>query len=47
MFSFWKKGLDFSQIQKKLNEPEFRRNFKDFCQSMRLKWYFRDAPTPF
>ena len=41
------KGLDFAPIQRKLNEPELRRDFKDFCRRMRLKWYFRDEPTPF
>ena len=42
-----KKGLDFAPIQRKLNEPELRRDFKDFCCRMTLKWYFRDEPTPF
>ena len=31
------KGLDFAPIQNKLNEPELRRDFKQFCQCMRLK----------
>ena len=41
------KGLDFAPIQRKLNEPELRRGFKEFCRCMRLKWNFRDEPTPF
>ena len=42
-----KKGLDFAPIQRKLNEPELRRDFRDFCRRLRFKWYFRDEPTPF
>ena len=42
-----KKGLDFAPIQRKLNEPELRRDLKDFCRRMRVKWYFRDEPTLF
>ena len=34
------KGLDFAPIQRKINEPELKQDFKDFCRSMRLKWYF-------
>ena len=41
------KGFDFASIQRKLNEPELRRDFKDFCRRMWLKWYFRDEPIPF
>ena len=40
------KGLDFAPIQNKVNEPELRRDFKEFCQCMRLKWYFRNELTP-
>ena len=40
------KGLDFAPFQKKINEPELRRDFKEFCRRMRLKWYFRNEPTP-
>ena len=40
------KGLDFAPIQNKLNEPELRRDFKEFCQLLRLKWHFRNKPTP-
>ena len=28
------KGFDFASIQRKLNEPELRRDFKDFCRRM-------------
>ena len=42
-----KKGLDFAPIQRKLNEPELGRDFKDFCCRTTLKWYSRDEPTPF
>ena len=40
------KGLDFAPIQNKLNEPELRRDFKEFCRCMCLKWHFRNEPTP-
>ena len=40
------KGLDFAPIQNKLNEPELRKDFKEFCRRMRLKWHFRNEPTP-
>ena len=33
-------------IQNKINEPELRRDFEDFARRMRLKWYFRNEPTP-
>ena len=38
---FW----DFVPGQSKLNDPELRRDFKNFCQRMRLKWHIRDEPT--
>ena len=41
------KGLDFAPIQKKLNEPELRSNFNEFCRRMRLKWHFRDESENF
>ena len=31
------KGLDFAPIQRKINEPELRRDFNEFCRRMRLK----------
>ena len=40
------KGLDFAPIQNKINEPELRRNFKEFCRRIRLKWLFRNEATP-
>ena len=30
----------------KLNEPYFRKDFSEFCQRVRNKWYFRNEPTP-
>ena len=41
------KGLDFAPIQKKLNEPEQRSDFNEFCRRMILKWYFRDGSEHF
>ena len=38
------KELNFAPIQN--NEPELRRDFKEFCQSILLKWQFRNKPTP-
>ena len=35
------------QIQRKINEPELRRDFNEFCRRMRLKWHFRDEPQGF
>ena len=40
------KGLDYAPIQNKINEPELRKDFEDFCRRMRLKWNFRNEPTP-
>ena len=40
------KGLDYAPIQNKVNEPELRSDFEEFCRRMRLKWYFRNDPTP-
>ena len=39
------KGLDFAPIQNKINEPELRRDFEQFCRRMRLRWHFRNEPT--
>ena len=41
------KGLDSALIQNKINEPELRRDCEEFCRRMRLKWHFRNEPTPF
>ena len=38
------RGLDFAPIQRKIIEPELRRDFNEFCRRMRLKWHFRDEP---
>ena len=36
------KGLDFAPIQNKINEPELRKDFEEFCRRMRItpksKW---------
>ena len=40
-------GLDFTPIQRKINKPELRRDFIEFCRRMRLKWHFRDEPRGF
>ena len=39
------KGLDFAPVQKKINEPELRSNFEEFCRRVRTKWHFRNEPT--
>ena len=39
------KGLDFAPIQNKINEPELRTDFEEFCRRMRTKWHFRNEPT--
>ena len=31
------KGLDFAPIQRKINEPELKQDFEDFCRRMRTK----------
>ena len=36
------KGLDFASFQRKVNEPELRRDFQEFCRRMRIKWHFRN-----
>lgn len=33
------KGLGFVPIQNKIHEPELRRNFKEFCRCICLRWY--------
>ena len=40
------KGLDYAPIENKVNEPKLRSDFEEFCRRMRLKWYFRNDPTP-
>ena len=39
------KGLDFAPIQNKVNEPELRKDFDEFCRRMRIKWHFRNEPS--
>ena len=34
------KGLDYAPIQRKINQPELRHDFNDFCRRIRLKWHF-------
>ena len=36
--------LDYTPIQRKINEPELRHDLNNFCRSMRFKWYFHDEP---
>ena len=43
--SVLEKGLDYAPILNKINEPELRTDFEEFCRRMRLKWYFRNEPT--
>ena len=40
------KGLDYAPIQKKINKPELRKDFSEFCQRMRIKWYTQSEPAP-
>ena len=40
------KGLDFAPIQNKINEPELRTDFEEFCRRMRTRWHLRNEPTP-
>ena len=39
------KGLDFAPIQRKVNEPELRQDFENFCRRMRIKGHFRNEPS--
>ena len=39
------KGLDFTPIQKSINEPELRKDFEDLSRRMRIRWNFRDQPS--
>ena len=43
----FEKGLNFAPIQQKLNEPEPRSDFIEFCRIMRLKCHFRDESENF
>ena len=35
--NYSKKGLDFVPIQQRINEPELRKDFNEFCRRMRIK----------
>ena len=39
------KVLDFAPTQRKINGPELRRDFEEFCRRIRIKWNFRTEPT--
>ena len=39
------KGLNFASNQKKVNQPELKKDFDEFCRRMRIKWHFRNAPS--
>ena len=39
------KGLDFALIQRKINEPELREDFEEFCRRMRAKCHFWNEPS--
>ena len=39
------KDLDFAPTQRKINEPELRKDFEEFCHRMRIKWHFWNEPT--
>ena len=39
---FLEKDWDYANIQNKINEPELRRDFSEFCRRMRNKRYFRN-----
>ena len=34
------KGLDFAPIQNKINQPDLRKDFQEFCRRMRIEGYF-------
>ena len=37
--------MDYAPIQRKIIEPELRKDFFEFCWHMRNKWYFWNEPT--
>ena len=39
------KSLGFAPIQRKINEPELRKGFQEFCRRMRIKQHFGNEPT--
>ena len=38
-------GLDFAPIQRKINEPELRKDFEEFFRHIKIKRHFRNEPT--
>ena len=38
------KRLDIVPIQRKINEPELREDFEEFCRRVRVKWHFWNEP---
>ena len=40
------KILDFAPVLRKINEPELRSDFEEFCRRVRTKWHFRNESTP-
>ena len=41
------KRLNFALIQRKINEPELREEFEEFCHCMRVKWHFWNEPSKY
>ena len=39
--------LDFAPTQLQINEAELKQDFKDFCRSLHLSWYFWDERQEF
>ena len=39
------KNVDFAPVQRKINKPDLRSDFGEFCCRMRIKWHFRNEPT--
>ena len=42
--SVFEKGLDFAPIQNKINQPELKTDFENFCQRVCTEWYFWNEP---
>ena len=40
------KGLAFVLIHRKINEPELRSDFEEFCRRVWFKRHFRNEPSP-
>ena len=41
----WQKKV-LTMLLSKANEPELKQDFEEFCSKMRVKWHFRNEPTP-